>query len=339
MANHFGLDIGSDSIKVVQLERDKNTFRLVTAGMVKTPVEDLSFELDRDIEAVAESIKRLKNETKIKTREVVIALPEKDVFTQIIEIPKMKEDELEQAIPWEAENLIPHPLSEVSLDWEVIEDEESLKGDKIKVFLVAAPTTIISKYLKIISLAELQPKSLETELLAIIRCLKPLFSQGNFIACHIGTESLDLAVICQGNPFLTRRLPTAGKAITRAISSTLGLDPGTAEEYKKTYGLSSELEGKVSLAIKPILAVVTDEIKKAIRFYEEKKTEPLKSMVLSGGTSLLPGLVEYLAKSLGIEVQIADPFSLISVTQPNLQSLKAISPLFTVACGLAMKEG
>jgi len=339
MTKLFGLDIGSDTIKVVQLEKEGNSFHLVAAGIVKTPVENLSFEIDKDIVTVAEAIKRLKNEAKIKTKAVVTALSEKDIFTQLIEMPKMKEEELEQAIPWEAENLIPNPISEVNLDWEIIEDEESAKQNKIKVFLVAAPLDLIENYLRVLNLADLQPVSLETELLATSRCLKPIFGEGNFLIGQIGVKSLDIAIISRGNPFLTSRLPTAGEAITRAVSSSLSLDIQTAEEYKKTYGLSSELEGKVAGAVEPILAGITSEIKKAIRFYEEKGGPPLKSMVISGGTALLPGMVEYLAKSLGLEVQIADPFSIIAVTQPSLQSFKSISPLFTVACGLAMKEG
>ncbi len=110
------------------------------------------------------------------------------------------------------------------------------------------------------------------------------------------------------------------------------------EEYKKTYGLTSQFEGKIYSVVEPTLAVAGNEIKKMIRFYEEKNPEPVKIIVLSGGTSLLPGINEYFAKVLGLEVQTADPLSLLLGNTPSIQQLKKSSPFFTVACGLAIKN-
>lgn len=338
MITHFGLDIGSESIKIAQVEGEKNSFRLVTAGIVKTPVPSLALESDKDLVAVAEAIKKLKNEIKVASSQVVTALPERHIFTQMIEMPRMNPDELAQAIPWEAENIVPQPLTEINLDWEIVEDGESAKGNRMKVLLVAAPKALIDKYLKVLKLAELEPLALETELLATVRCLNPIFNQGNLIIANLGLKSLDIAVIYRGSLFLTRSLPTAGEAITRALGTALNLDLATAEEYKKTYGLSQQAESKVASAIGPILAVIRDEIKKAIHFYTEKKQDPLRLLILSGGSSLLPGLTEYFAQSLNLEVQVADPLALIKVDEKSRQLLKSSSPLLTIALGLAMKE-
>lgn len=334
--NHFGLDIGADSIKIIQVAKDGNNFNLVTAGIIKTPVASLAFDTEKDMIAVAEAIKKLKSEIRASGNQVVVSIPERQAFAQIIEVPKMNEDELAQAIPWEAENIVPQPLTEVNLDWEII--QESTDTGKMKVILVAAPKALVEKYLKVMKLAELEPIALETDLLAIVRCLRPMFSQGNLLVTNLGLKSLDIAVIHQGNLFLTRSLPTAGEAITRALSASLNLDLATAEEYKKTYGLSQEAESKVASAIEPILAVISNEIKKAIQFYLEKTQQPLRIMVLSGGSSLLPGLTEYFTKNLNIEVQIADPLSLIKADQRSLELLRPSSPFLTIALGLAMKE-
>lgn len=338
MITHFGLDIGVHSVKAVQLFIDKQSTSLVAAGMVKSPPNVLASESEKDFVALAETIKKLKSEANITTNEVAVSVPERQVFTQIFEFPKMSSDELDQAIPWEAENIIPKPLSEVNLDWEVIDDEESQKSGKVKVFLVASPKDLVSKYIKVLKLANLVPVAMETELLAIVRCLRPIIQKKSLIIGNLGASSSDIAVIKNGNLFMTRSLPTAGGAITRSLSSSLGLDLSVAEEYKKSYGLTSQVEGKVGTEIQPILAVVLNEIKKAISFYEEKVQDHLGLLLLTGGTCLMPGLSEYFAKSLGIEVQIADPFSLVGLNDQTQPDLKKNSPLFTVALGLAMKE-
>ncbi len=338
MADHFGLDIGSNSIKIVQLQKDKNLFRLVAAGLIKTPAVDMSFENEKDIVLVAEAIKKLKNESKVTTKNIVIAIPERSVFSRIIEVPKMSDNELSSAIPWEAENVVPMPIGEVNLDWEIIPDEESDKNNKFKVLLVAVPSVLINRYLKIIKMADLVPVTIEADSLSIIRCLRPFFNQGNMVILNMGARSLDIILVSHGNFFLTRQLPSAGEGITRAISNSLGMDMPTAEEYKKTYGLTNQFEGKIYNVIEPILAVAANEINKMIRFYGEKIPEPMKVLVLGGGTSLLPGINEYFTKVLNLEVQTADPLSLLLGDMSNMQSLKKNSPLFTVACGLAIKN-
>lgn len=337
MITHFGLDIGTDSIKAVQVSADKQGVRLVAAGMVKSPPNVLSSDLENDSLALAEAIKKLKKEAGITTGEVTIAVPERHVFTHIFEFPKMSNEELEQAIPWEAENLIPKPLSEVNLDWQVLEDESKTDG-KIRVFLVASPKELVNRYLKVLKMSDLIPVSLETELLSIMRCVQLTVQKKNFIIGNMGLFSCDIAVVKNNNIFQTRSLPPAGEAITRGLSSSLGLDFQVAEEYKKTYGLTSQVEGKVALEIEPILSTTVNEFKKAISYFDNTSEEHLSLLVLTGGSSLLPGLSEHFAKALGIEVHIADPFSFMTFNDAIQPELKKNSPLFTVAVGLALKE-
>lgn len=338
MTKHFGLDIGSDNIRIVQLVKEKDGFRLVTAGMIKAPALGLASEAEKDLVEVAEAIKKLKSELKIVTHEVAVGIPERNVFSRIIEVPQMETDELTNAISWEAENLVPFPLAEVNLDWEVVEEADKNIVGKMKILLIACPTALVNKYLHLLKLADLEPVALETETLATMRCLRPVFDKASVLLVNIGVKSAEIAVISKGNLSITRSLPIAGGAITRSISSNLGLDLPVAEEYKKNYGLSPELEGKVAAAVETVLATVVDEIKKAIRFYTDTEHDSPKLMILAGGSALLPGISEYFTKALGLEVQIADPFSLVAFDQQKQGDLKKLSPLFAVALGLAMRE-
>lgn len=338
MIAHFGLDIGSETIKLVQLVKEGDNYRLAAIGMAPSPENGLLSDSDKALVAVAEAVKKLRKEAQVSPLEVVISIPERSVFTQIIEVPKMKDDELAQAIPWEAENLVPHPLNEVNLDWQVIETVEGVEGAKMKVLLVAAPSALVNKCLKVLKLADLVPLAVENESLAALRCLKLVIKDGNALMVNFGARALEASVIGKGELFLTRVLPSAGEALTRAVGSALNLELPVAEEYKKSYGLTDQLEGKVAAALEPVMAVFVNEIRKAVRFFEEKQKSQIKLIVLTGGSSLLPGLTEYLIKSLGLEVQIFDPLSLLNLDEKQQKTWRPFSPYFTVAAGLAMRE-
>jgi len=338
MINHFGLDIGSETIKIAQVVQEKDKLRLVTAGVIKNPLMGFLSESEKDLAPLAEAIISLKKEAKVSTDNVVASLPEKKLFTQVIEVPKMTEEQLQQAIPWQAESLVPKPLSEVNLNWQVIDEDKSPNG-KMKIFLVAAPTVLVENYQKIFRMAGLAPLILETEVLATLRSLRPLVENKNALIFNFGAESADIVIIKNGRPFLTRSLSSSGKAISRAISVGLSLDLVTAEEYKKTYGLSGEFEGKIAGVIEPILASLANEIKKAISFYEEKITDKIGLVILSGGSALISGVAEYFAKILGVEVQIANPFANLLVDPQMLASLQKYFPIYCIAAGLAQRGG
>jgi len=333
----FGLDIGSDSIKIAQVEGSGGRFSLVTAGMIKTPGNGLASESEKDLVMIAETIKKLMKEVNLHASEVVIALPERDVFTQVVEMPKMSTDQLNQAIPWEAENLIPRPLTEVNLDWQIL-NSAGENSTKMKVLLIAAPKEKVNKYLKVLRIADLDPLALETNTLAITRLLNLALPQTDSLLVDFGAESLGTALIKQGQLLAVRSLPFGGQAITRAISTAFNFDFPMAEEYKKTYGFTSQLENKVASAMMPVLTSMASELKKIVHFYEEKEQKPLKLITLVGAGALLPGLPEFLTQALALEVQVIDPFSVIKTEEKTHEVFKKSAPLFAVAIGLAMKE-
>lgn len=158
------------------------------------------------------------------------------------------------------------------------------------------------------------------------------------MVANLGLKSLDLVLIHNGSLLSTRSLPTGGEALTRALSTTLSMELSAAEEYKKTYGLSDQLEGKVASALEPILKVLGNEIKKVAHFYEEKTKDSLKLLVLSGGSVLLPGITEHFAQMLNLEVQIANPLVVVKGDEKTKETFRNIAPLFVTSMGLAMKE-
>ncbi|PJC28314.1 hypothetical protein CO054_00760 [Candidatus Shapirobacteria bacterium CG_4_9_14_0_2_um_filter_39_11] len=334
----FGLDIGSYSIKAVQLRKIQDKYQLVALGSAPSTPKGLASEAESDLTALAENIKKLYQEAKVTTKNVISALPEDQVFTRVITLPKLSEEELTSALKWEAEQYVPIPLSEVTLAHQVIGETTQDTRQKTEVLLVAAPNRLIDKLLKVLKTAGLNPVSLETEILAMSRSLVAPDSEATLLV-DLGARATDIAIVEKGQVVFTRSISTAGEALTRAVAGALGLEAGQAEEYKKAYGVDpGKLEGKVSQAIEPILEVIVKEMEQAIQFYQQEKEKTVKRIVLTGGTAILPEVITLLAKKLTFETQIGDPFSRVVEDSLLAKMPKNDLPFYAVAVGLAMKE-
>lgn len=340
MTDFFGLDIGSHAIKVVELEKKGKTLKLKTLGTVNTPAGSPFSESDLDQKALANAIKQVIKEARISSRQVVTAFPESLIFSRVIEMPNMTDKELANAIQWEAEQYVPMPLNDVRLSHMVLKRGE--KTEKMKVFLVAAPLSLIERYLNILKFAGLTPLAFETEIVAIKRSLiNREESSPTTLLTSIGASTTDLCIVDEGKISFTRSIGTGGVALARAISQELGFDMTQAEEYKKAYGiLEDQLEGKIMQTIKPVLDVIVSEVEKAILYYQtHSPTTAVKRIILTGGSAQLPGLIVYLAETLSLEVEVGNPWVNIEVPE-NLQ--KTAEELvnqasYAVAVGLAMR--
>ncbi|MBN1263271.1 MAG: type IV pilus assembly protein PilM [Candidatus Pacebacteria bacterium] len=339
----FGLDIGSHNLKLVQLKKQKDKFKVVALGLAPTP-KSLESEAESDLVGVAEGIKRLITATKVSCQYVVSALPEDKVFTRVVEFPQMKEKELESALKWEAEQYVPIPLSEAVIDYQIITETGKSKtgqtSDKLEAFLVAAPKSLVNKYVRVMNLAGLKLVSLETEMVSLSRSLVMPSSVPTMII-DLGARATDIALVVNEQIVLTRSLSNAGETITRALVNALGLKANQAEEYKKAYGVDeSKLEGKIRQAVGPVLDVVISEIEKTITFYKTRsKPLPVERVMLTGGTAHLPQIVHLFAERLGIEVEVGNPFQRILEAQEVLTKLgKNNTPMYSIAFGLAMKN-
>lgn len=335
----FGLDIGSHSIKIAQVEKSKDKARLVAFGIAPSPPRGLLSEAEADLTTLAAAIKKLHQETRIATKNAATTLPEDKVFTKIVTFPRLSEDELKSAIKWEAEQYVPIPLEEVTLDYQIVGTIKEGAVEKIEVLLVAAPKSLIEKVIKVLKVAGLTPVALETEILALARSLAPPDSETSLLV-DLGARATDIAIVERGQVVFTRSIPTAGEALTRAVASGLDMEPGQAEEYKKAYGVDPErLEGKVEEAIGPILEAVVKEMEKAIQFYQSTKRKQVKAVILAGGTAGLPEVVSLLAKKLSIEIQVGDPFIRLEKNKEILAKIPAgMAPLYATAIGLALKD-
>lgn len=333
-----GLDIGSKTIKIVELEKTAKGFTLKASGIIghtAGPVEKLTDE--KVIVSFAQILKKLHKEARVTSREIALAIPEQAVFTRSIKFPLLTDQEIASAVKWEAEQYIPIPIAEAIVQHQIVERKETASPPEVTVLLVAAPKELVEKYIKIIETAGLAAVAVETELMALSRALG--VADKTVLLCDFGAGSTDIAIVKTGQLVFSRSIPTAGEAFTRALSSALGIEYQQAEEYKKTYGLTSQLEGKIEGALNPVFRIVTDEIKKAIHYWQsEEKGEAPSALILSGGTSGMPEAANALTKFLGLEVVIGNPFAKVAVDAETGKALAPYAPLYSIAVGLALRE-
>lgn len=332
----LGIDIGSKSIKVIELIGTSGTWQLKSSGAVGyTGVSPDKIVSEDEYTAVSGVLKKIITQIGVSSKEVNLSLPEALVFTRVIKFPMLSDEEVSSAVKWEAEQYIPIPLNEAVVQYTILDRNQATAS--VSVLLVAAPKNVVEKYVKVVKMAGLTPVSAETELTALARSLSP--EKGIFLMLDLGSSSTDMSIVKDSNTVFTRSIPVAGEAFTRAVSQSLGIEALQAEEYKKTYGLlPDQLEGKVKNALDPILRVIVDEIKKAIHFYQsEDKGESPTSIIITGGASVMPGIVPYLTESLNIETIIGNPFGKINLDAETVKQLAPYTSIYGTAVGLAMR--
>jgi len=335
----FGLDIGSHSLKIIQCQKRGQYYFLTAWGECQTPIPTETTAA-RDKIVLAEVIKKLVKDSKITAKEVVVALPESQVYSRIIQLPQLTDAELASVIEFEAEQYIPVPLDQVQVEFLVLNKPPAgAPSAKMDVLLIAAQKKAINDLSYILELADLVPQVLETEMLAVSRVLTSYADTSLLV--NIGKNSTDLAIVKGKELKFVYSFPTGGQALTRVVSQQLGLDLAQAEEYKKAYGLDKNvLEGKVAQALLSAMDQITAQIQKTIQFYLQKNAalENIVRVVLAGGTALMPGLAAYLTGKIGLETVLANPFAYFDKSQDFPKELLTGSARFATSVGLALRN-
>lgn len=333
--SHLGVDIGTSNIKIVQLKPQDDKFILETYGLVNAAYQISNKDSPLAINKTAEIIKNLLNKAGTTTDRIVASLPNSVVFTSVMELPKIPENEVQAAVEFEAKKYVPLPLSEVAISWSVLTDSGSLSQDgKNRVLLTAVPHSVIDNYLKVFSQAGLAPEALEIEALALIRSLVGEGAK-NIILIDIGAKNTSLNLVESGYLRLSKNLTVGGDTVTSSIAQSLNINFARAEQFKKDFGLSNTAQ-QIPQIMRPILDIIKSEAMQLISIFESHSAR-LDKILLSGGGAKLPGLLEYFSV-LGKPVVLAKPWSRV-VYPPELKPV--IEPLglnLALAAGLAMRK-
>lgn len=337
MSDIVGLDIGVGSIKVVSISKNGEELNLDALGEIKTPRVDWTKGDNQALSEIANSTKMLLSESKLHAKQAIVSLPEDEVVSRLIRLPPLKENEIKDALRYEAETFVPYPLDQVSIDYEIIEEDE---GGRLTVFAIAAKNELISSYIKLFKAIGLELSAIESPAVAMRRiAVNAVSAEAGMLLVDMGEKYSDIVSINKGKVYFTRAMSVGGESLTRAISVNLGLDMASAEEYKKAYGMKEmELEGKIKTAILPVFSAMAEELRRAMQSFREEQGKPLDLLVLSGGGSNLPGLAEELTRILGVEVQVIQPFLKMRTDKITLPiDLNTDGCRFTLAVGLALR--
>ena len=337
---HFGLDIGSTFIKVAKFKKSGSGIETEAIGIGPSPERGIASDSQSDLTTLSRYIKDVAAQANIKAEEVAVSLPDKQVYTKIIDMPPLSERELSASLKYEMEQYIPLPLDQVRTDWQVLGTSNKDGRQVTSIFLVAAPIALLDKYERVIQEAGFVPTIIETEMIAVYRALFPLLNNpAPTVVLHVGAMTTSISVVKNGIIVLVFSIDRGGLAITRAISSDLGIDLAQAESFKKVYGLNKEtFEGKIGKSLFPILESIMGDVRKTMLMYKDKNNnEEINQIVLSGGTALLPGIDVYFANQLNIQVVLGNAFQLYNISKIPDELMRDAASFNTVV-GLGIKE-
>jgi len=334
----LGVDIGTSTIKVVELSRWGPRKSLKNYGEMRSEVlYDKPFRtaekssLLLSSHDIARALRAILQEARIeKTKRAVFSIPDFSSFFTRFELPPMTKEELPSAIQFEARKHVPLPFSEVTFDWQVLNEKRFAVGKKepYKILMVAVPNELINQYQEIATLAKLELAALEAEVFGLVRSsLRD--SQDSAVLMDIGAQTTTINVVLGGALQTSHSVDIGGGSFTERISQSLSIDRAAAEARKLQEGLNSP---EIQSVLAPLLDIIIAELSKVLgQFPGQEKVR----IVLGGGSSLLLGLVEYMSYNTGREVEMMNPFRSLFYPPVLEDTIKKMGPSYGVAVGMA----
>jgi type IV pilus assembly protein PilM len=342
----LGVDIGTSSIKVVQLRLEKGRVVLETYGAIALGPYG-GVEVGRatalPAEKIAEALKDVMREANVTTIDAAVSIPYASSLVSVITLPASLEKQLAQVVPLEARKYIPVPINEVLLDWFVISGggKNALPNDKIEVLLVAIHNDTIGKFRSIAGAAGVNVAFFEIEVFgaaraALDRGIAPI------AVVDMGAATTKFYVVERGVIHESHILSHGSQDLTLAAARALGTTITDAEQKKRKLGLlgdpliqgASQLKQSLELSLSSLLS----EISRTVAAYEARTSQPLGALVFTGGGATLKGLLELAKQSIQTELRRADPFAKTQAPAFLEEILKEAGPEFSVAVGLALRR-
>lgn len=333
----FGLDIGSGSVKVLQIEENSKRNRITGYGVQTFDPNAIIDGVLVDIEAVAKATQELFKKNligDISTNRVVISVPSARSYNRTVTLPAIGAKELRSVVVQEVEQYVPVPIEELYFDHEVIRQTD----EEVELVIVATPRKIIDSYVQLALVLGLEVVGIETTIAASGRLFLQA-EQNNVptVLIDFGSLSSDLTIYDDGL-VVTGTVSGGGDNFTDSIASTLSVTKQEAHIIKTKYGLGvSKKQREITEGLTPQLQQLTKEVKRMVRYYEERSgsEQKIKQVVTMGGGANMPGLSEYLTNQLRIPVRMCDPWQNLDFTKlqpPN----SAEKSMYVTAAGLAL---
>ncbi|OGZ63768.1 MAG: hypothetical protein A3A98_00555 [Candidatus Staskawiczbacteria bacterium RIFCSPLOWO2_01_FULL_40_39] len=335
-----GIDIGTASIKIVELSRWgegktlENYGEMKSTFIYKEPLTNGEKSNGLSASFVATAIKAILQEARIKTKTAIFSIPDFSTFCTSFDIPSMPEKEIPDAIRYNASQYITLPVKEVTLDWRIVENASTDSRPSLRVFLVAIPNQVVQEYRSIAKMAGLELYALEAEALGITRSLVKN-NKKTICVMDIGVQSSTINIIDKGFLIRSYSFNFYSGQLAKAVSAVLGISLGQAEAIKNKEGLIFSKQG-IAETLYPLIDPLLIEIKSICAEFLQAEKKEVEEIYLTGGTANLPGLKEYFAESFKKNVYVTNCFSEFLYPPILDQTLRQMSPSFSVAVGIAL---
>ncbi|OGZ33095.1 MAG: hypothetical protein A2V69_02790 [Candidatus Portnoybacteria bacterium RBG_13_40_8] len=344
----FGLDLSDFSIKIAQLKKRRKFFELKSYNRIPMPEGVVEGGIIKNEKKLIDILRKSTSTVKggsIKTPYTVCSLPEQHGFIKIIQLPKMKPEEVKQAIRWEAEANIPFSLDEVYLGWHIIPLKR--RDDRMEVLISAVPKNLVDEYLGVFREANIEPIVFEIESTATARSLiKDEFSSKPVLVIDLGFTRTSFIIFAGQSIRFTSSISTVcTKEFIDAIAGKLNTSLKEPQLSKIKIDLSKKEEGgKIFNALIPCLTKLIDKIKDCVIFYQESNEhsldykEGISEIIICGGGAHLKGLSQYLSARLKIPVKLGNPWVNIPYSKNKIPAIPYDeSPDYATVLGLALR--
>lgn len=339
----LGIDVGKSAIKAVELRRTARGVEMSRFGIAPTPARAVEAGAILDRAAVARAVASLLRRSGIRRRRAIVAVAGPNVLARVLRLPPIPEQEVKQAIRWEAERHLPMPVEEAVLDVQTVGETTEDGQRQIEVLLAAAPEDLVLTHIETLGQARIFVDAIEVGALAMTRALLGRGPTGSQVLINLGASTTDVAIARGGVPQFTRTIPTGGDAITEALAAKLGIDAAKAEQTKLRRGLGygESAEGEPTYASEVLAAVeeLVTHLRRSLDFYRVQfPGSRLDGAVLCGGGARMRHLDSHLASELELPVTIGTPFSDVHPAAAIAQTARDLAPQLVVAAGLALRS-
>lgn len=338
LGDFFGLDIGTNAVRVVQLARSGQGWSLAHYGYAPVDSKVTAGDSPESRRRLGEAILTAVGQSGIKTKNVAIGLPSSKTFTTIIDLPKVSEQELKATMKYQIDQYIPMAIDEAKVDWALLGDSLRAQG-QYEVLLSSVANSFAEQQLEFIEGLGFNVIAEEPDPIAMVRSLAPRGVQDARLILDMGENSTDLAVTYGDTPRLVRSVPTGLGSLVRAAAQNLNVQETQARQFILKFGLAPDrLDGQVLKAIDGVLDNFAAELVKSVKFFQTRYPSlAVGGILVSGFGAVIPQLDSYIATKTAIATTSANPWQSVSLSEATKQQLAPIAAEFATVVGLAQR--
>lgn len=339
--SYVSLDIGSSSIKMVEVRTTGEHLELLNWGTVPTPAAAIQNNMVTEPERLGDVIRGLLEAKGVKARRAITAVPGPAVMIKRVTLPSQTPQDMQHTIMVEAGNFIPEDLENVNIDYQVVDQVDDNR--QMEVLLVAAKKDIVSSYGEALRAAGLAPIIVDVDYFALDNMYELNYdpTPDQVVALvNIGARYSSMNILKGGRSTFTGDVPVGGRDITEALTRDLGVTADVAERLKAGKEVDGVSADQVSMALGPATDALIEEIHYALSFFWTAATdERIDALYISGGAAGIPELRQRLADRAEAPVEIADPLARVGFAPGiDVAAVRAHGSELAVAMGLAIRR-